>query len=237
MRYASPAVLRETGQQPGAVVGRHAIDLVHPDDRHDAETAIALVAGAVRGRVALELRFAAANGEYRWIEAVMCALRGARDDAVGWIVTAVRDLSQMRATTAEIADAAQRARTLADAAGEGIALVLGDDDQIGTILDANRAMAQDLALTPEHLVGRSLLELVAATDHERLLSVLRRHATGPGTTRLDVAPADHRGASRTCELTVAPLRGTPEMRKLLIVRMRDVTDDRALSEDRRQTVE
>jgi PAS domain S-box-containing protein len=238
IRYASPAVLRETGQQPGALVGRHAIDLVHPDDRHDAETAIALVADAVRVRVALELRFAAANGEHRWVEAVMCPLRDARDDAVGWIVTAVRDLSQMHATTAEIADAAQRARTLADAADSGIALVMGDGEQIGTVLDANRAMGKDLGLTPDHLVGRSLMELVAATDHERLLAVLRCNATGSGPARLDVTSADHGGGARTSELTVAPLPGgAPDMPTRLIVGMRDVTDERALGEGLRQTVE
>jgi len=237
IRYASPAVLRATGQPPGALVGRHATDLVHPDDRRDAATAAALVADAVRARVVLELRFAAANGGYRWVEAVICGLRDARQDAVGCLVVALRDITQMRATTAEIAEAAQRARMLANFADTGIAVVLGDGEQIGAVLDANRAMAHGLGLTPDHLVGRSITDLVATTDHERLLAALRLGASATGPARLDVRSAGHGGSARMCELTVTRLPSGPEMPKRLIVGMRDVTDERVLGDNLCETVE
>ncbi len=65
-RYVSPSVHRMTGWLPEQLVGRHPLDLVHPDDLDATRVALTRVAD---GPAEVRLRFRRADGTYLWVEA------------------------------------------------------------------------------------------------------------------------------------------------------------------------
>jgi PAS domain S-box-containing protein len=92
MSYTSPAHERVLGYAPGALDGRLARDLVHPDDLHAAREAYAVVVGAARRQRLVEFRYRHADGSWRRFEAIFTNLIG--EPAIGGVVINSRDITE-----------------------------------------------------------------------------------------------------------------------------------------------
>ncbi len=95
--YASPSV-RQYGYEPEALVGLHADDLVHPEERDDARTRRAAVD---RNRAPEKVedrayRYQVANGEWVWLEGGPRILFDEAGDYVGMLYV-LRDVTESRA--------------------------------------------------------------------------------------------------------------------------------------------
>src|SRR4051794_1043255 len=92
VRWVSPAVT-SFGYEPDDLVGRRALDAVHPEDRAAGRRGI--VQAMRNGEPAvLEWRVRARDGEWRWVEVVLTDLTEV--EAVGGVVANVRDITDRR---------------------------------------------------------------------------------------------------------------------------------------------
>lgn len=106
-RYASPAVRTVLGWEPETLIGRPALEIVHPEDRSRVQETLN---GLTRenGSSIVSYRQRRKDGGYVWLEAV-CRLVG--DPATGTpeeIISTVRDISRRRAAELEAIEAAAR---------------------------------------------------------------------------------------------------------------------------------
>src|SRR6202453_1666277 len=100
IRYASPAVA-EYGYTPAELAGRRLTDLVHPEDRQGAVTAVRLELAGAPGGGRFPCRGRAADGTWRHIEAT--ALRYDVPGADGQMLVTVRDVSDQVALRQQVA--------------------------------------------------------------------------------------------------------------------------------------
>lgn len=95
--YKSPALTELLGLSSEELVGKLALDFVHPDDVAEVATAIADLAQAPLGTQGplTQFRFRYRDGSWRWLEALGTNLLG--DEAVSGIVVNSRDVTERRA--------------------------------------------------------------------------------------------------------------------------------------------
>ncbi|MGZ6886552.1 MAG: putative bifunctional diguanylate cyclase/phosphodiesterase [Acidimicrobiia bacterium] len=99
--YASPASAELLGLEPRDVVGRSALDLIHPEDRERVQLQFSagLREQAVVDHVALRMRHR--DGTWRYAEAILSDLRGRT--SVGGFVANLRDTTERRAAEEQLA--------------------------------------------------------------------------------------------------------------------------------------
>lgn len=161
IRYASPAV-RELGRfEPGELIGRNAVTLVHRDDRERvAATHLAALAAADR-TFNVEHRAVKANGEIGWFETNTRAVRDANGHVTA-VISVIRDHAQHKAREAEL----ERAATT---------------DPLTGLLNRNalRQRVKDaLALAA---TGRPSTLALLDLDHFKLVNDTHGHAAGDAT--------------------------------------------------------
>lgn len=103
--YASPSAVRLGGFAPDELIGRVAIDLVHPKDRGIVLRAHRQVMDDPAGIVSAEYRVPTAWGEDRWFESRTRAVRDEDGNVTGQ-VSAMRDVTDRKAVEVELAHAA-----------------------------------------------------------------------------------------------------------------------------------
>ncbi len=92
LRYVSPSVKRLLGYEPTSLAGRDALQLVHPDDREAAATALKGFLAEPGTAAPVQLRFASANGTSRRYQVVANNLLD--DPVVGGVVVVAHDITE-----------------------------------------------------------------------------------------------------------------------------------------------
>jgi diguanylate cyclase (GGDEF)-like protein/PAS domain S-box-containing protein len=169
--YLSPACRELLGAEPATIVGRHAAELIHPDDLPNLRRMFADAAGGA-DRLTVTLRLRRDGGAWVWVEATMRVLR----DPAGEFLeahTTVRDISDRMAATTAIEEAEARFRSTFEEAPIGMAITSQD----GRFQRVNRALAGLLGYTQAELEGRHVTSLThpedRAADSEAIASMAR----------------------------------------------------------------
>ena len=140
--YASPACRQVLGFSPDQLVGRAAMELVHPDDRDAAARSVAH--GLVQPRVEIAaFRIVRADGTTVWCEATGLATRNARTGEVSEFQLTVRDIStrkQAEDALREVAEERLEQARVAEALAEASAA-------LGTAIRAGASARHDSAAT------------------------------------------------------------------------------------------
>jgi PAS domain S-box-containing protein len=129
--YGSPS-WRSLGLDPDQIVGKTALDFVHPDD---VPVAAAAFANALDGgeAEAITVRLRTSTGSWTWFESNGSPIMSA-DDGIAYLVATSRDVSEreeLRRRVAEVdalyrlADSISRATTLDELLAEAIDILLG----------------------------------------------------------------------------------------------------------------
>ncbi len=218
--YISPAVRTLLGYEPEELVGRRAMELVHPDDRPAFQ---ALMRQIHEGRVenaSSEQRQRHKNGTWVWIEAFIRLTHDKITGAPDGYVVSVRDISQRKAAEARLAHLAahdaltglanrsllqqrleeELARARRAGAGMGFAVLCLDLDRFKDVNDTHGHAAGDAVLrtTADRLRRETRREdLVARLGGDEFVVVL-----GACTAPLDGA---ERLAHRLIEAMAVPI--------------------------------
>lgn len=161
--YVSPASIRVIGYRPEELVGRHPLELVHPDDLERVEGTVSK-ARREGGGFELKHRVVRPHGSWVWVHVLARIERDAHGRSFG--VRAVRDISAQRAAEAAIAEAERQSRTIIELSGD----LLSRTDPDGRYLFASPSFAQVLGIEPEQLIGLYLRNFA----HPRRRRALRR---------------------------------------------------------------
>jgi diguanylate cyclase (GGDEF)-like protein/PAS domain S-box-containing protein len=218
VRWVSPSVTC-LGYEPDDLLGRRALDSVHPDDRAAGRRAIAQ---AVRNGepAVLEWRVRAADGEWRWVEAVITDLT--QVESIGGVVANIRDITDRRVAEARRLEAEMRYRAGFDKAAVGLAVL--DLDLCFT--SVNAAMSRLLDATEERLLGRRATAFFHPLDIEWVRVDLERLGRGPAADQLEhefrITRAD--GDVIWAIVDIALVRGADGNPAYYFMQLRDITD-------------
>ncbi len=150
--YASPAAARLLSRGVAATLGQSLSDFLHPDDLPEAQAKLGELLGQPGGRSTMMLRYAGADGAWRWMEGAGTNLLG--DPDVQAIVVHFRDVTdrlqreRQLASIAEVSAALRMAQTRA----EMPPIVLA---QIAGLLEADAASLDQY----DPATGEALIEL------------------------------------------------------------------------------
>lgn len=117
-RYISPSVERRLGYRPVDMLGRNALELIHPDDLPQVMAALQ-AANTARVPVQLAYRYRHADGHYLWLESIGTPLLDEAGGLVG-AVLGTRDITERWEIEQALQVSEERLRQAVRAANIGI---------------------------------------------------------------------------------------------------------------------
>ena len=161
LEYVSPICRDLTGYDPAEVIGRLAMEFVHPDDRDrlDAEYTRALEDESGRP---LQYRVVRKDGRTIWVEARPKVRRDPVTGEPNGLIDVIRDITERRARETAMAQSEARYRMLADRSTD-IILQWDARGLIQYVSPACRQLGYDAA----EMTGRSVLDFIDADSHEQ----------------------------------------------------------------------
>lgn len=160
--YASHGAERLLSRSVNRLLGRHAFELVHPDDRDDAGLMfedLLRLPGVIRR---VELRLQHSDGTWRVLD--MVARNLLHDPAVQGIVVNSRDVTERRQIDQSLHLSEARFRLLADAVPIGIFLT----DPAGNCLFVNKRWMEIAGMTMEQATGKGWKSAIHPDDRVRV---------------------------------------------------------------------
>jgi two-component system cell cycle sensor histidine kinase/response regulator CckA len=176
--FASPSCSTILGYAPEELVGREAMELVHPDDAVFAGNELASLMsmpGAVHQR--MELRIRAKDGSWRWIEGL--GKNQIENPDIGAVVVNARDITDRKRSDLERAkaeDILRREQQENEIIFHSAPYMVWYKDAHNRILRANRAAAQSVGMDIKEIEGLSEYDLFpseAVRYHQDDLEVIR----------------------------------------------------------------
>ena len=225
LAYANPAAERLFGRRVEPLLGSSPFDFVHPDDR---DRVVEMFASSVHhpGETErVELRVQHQNGQWRMLEAIGTNLLN--DPAVNGMVVSARDVTDSRATEAQLRDAQERFRSAFDWAPIGMGLTSLD----GRFFRVNRALAQMVGRTEEQLEGASVIALTHEEDREASTDAMRRVvADNQSGYRMEKRYLHADGRPVWVKLSVSLVRDSDGAPLYFVSQIEDITERRASGE-------
>jgi PAS domain S-box-containing protein len=117
--YASPAFHTLAGHRPEELVGRSALDLVHPDDVERVRAAVEAAAAGTAGEP-VEYRLLTRDGGAVWVEGSMRRLSGPQAAGRASVVAALRNVNRRKQIERELHDSHERLNFALEAAQAGV---------------------------------------------------------------------------------------------------------------------
>ena len=169
--YLSAAVRRLYGYNESELLGRAALDYVHPEDVATVKEALERVATTGQSET-VRFRRRHRSGHYIWIETAVSAM-SAEDGGVSELVVASRDITAQQQAAVRLREDEGRHRAVMESAADAILLT----DEQGRYVDANPVALVMTGYPIEELRQLSINDLVAERDRGRLpehLDAIRR---------------------------------------------------------------
>ncbi len=197
IRYASRAAVRILGYQVGELVGRKAVELVHPDDLPRVARLLAQLTREPGLRLTAEYRFRYKDGSWGWGEAVGTNLLA--DPDVQAILVSSRDITERKRAEARIEYQAHLLANVHDA------LIATDERYMLTAW--NRAAEDMYGWRADEVIGRPLSDVIRSESAEADRVEELRSLSETGRYRAEVVQYRRDGKPIIMEGTVTALRG------------------------------
>jgi PAS domain S-box-containing protein len=224
LRFVSPASTGLLGIAPEDLVGRPALELVHPDDRVRVSAILTSAAGADAPPEPVELRLQQANGRWRWFEVIVNDASGVPD--VGGLVIHARDVTDRKAAETRLAENEARFRSLVQNASDLIVVV----DETLRVTYASPSVTGVLGYEAERIVGGSGLDLIHPDDATPALRLIAgRSPDDPSPTAIELRLRNAAGTWLNFDVSVRDLRADPAIAGI-VLNGHDITDRRQSEE-------
>lgn len=226
LTYVSPSAVQFVGIDPGELVGRGVVRLLHSDDLQRAGEMLRAVLAEPDSVQRALLRLRHRSGEWIWVEAT--TTNAIDVPAIGGIVANLRDVSTEVTARQDLERSEARHRAIVQTAQEGI-IALSPEGE--TVL-ANEKLAELVGIPLDQLYE---LGLWAALEPEsaRMLhgKLLNRAATGP--ERYEVSFTDASGGERVLSISATPMSTEASGGIGSLAMVSDVTAQRRAAEELR----
>ena len=169
VRYQSPTLERVLGYRPEDLIGKSALDYVHPDDLPKVKAALVQTVEKPGLTVAPEFRFRHADGSWVYLDAIGDNLLS--NPAIHGIVVTSRDATERRGTEDALRKQKQEQQVILDS----VPAMIWYKDKENKILRVNKAAAESLGLPSDKIEGQSTYTLypdMAARYHADDLEVI-----------------------------------------------------------------
>jgi len=150
--YASPSYERILGYRPEELVGRSALEMLHPDDHDEAIRTIAAMLRTGVGSV--QFRYRHKDGSYRWIESTGRNIVNDGDQVLGSILGS-RDITERKRAEEALQKSEEMTRNVLDNVDQGFIVV----DREYRILTANRAYCAQIDVACDQAIGKRCYEV------------------------------------------------------------------------------
>ena len=166
--YLNPQYKKILGYEPAELLGKHASEIGHPEQRAAARQKLDELAAA--GQSSREIwRFRHKNGEWRWLECSATVYEKTSGEKVVAVVS--RDITQQKQAESQIAFQA----ALLQAVGQAVIAT----DLAGTITYLNQAAEELYGWPAAEAVGRNILEVtVPSTSQAQAVEIMASLTAG-----------------------------------------------------------
>jgi len=229
IKYESPSVKQVVGYEPGELLGRNMLELIHPDDVRNAAESLERLFKGLEQTASMQVRFLHKDGSWRIIEGVGKNLL--HDPKVNGIVANYRDISERKEAEDSLRRAEEYFRALTENSLDFIAVINSD----GSVRYESPSVERVLGYRPEERIGKSGLEHIHPEDMSEAANLLVRLVETPGTTVRVQARFRHKdGSWRVLDVVAQNLLGNPAVAGI-IANMRDVTEQKKAEEGLRKS--
>ena len=229
--FSSDSMISLTGFEPADVVGRNAVDLLHPDDRSGAEKTLRSLLDESAAEAMLEGRLACKDGGWVWAE--IHARNALSDPAVDGVILSVRDVSRRKRDEQRVETSEARKTAMLEAALDAIVSM----DHQGRVLEFNAAAERVFGYRAEATLGRPVAELLVPPHlRDRHSKGLRRHLETGHTSilgrRLELEALRADGTTFPAEIAIS--RAESEGKPFFTAFIRDLTQQKLEESEREQ---
>lgn len=223
--YASPSVERVLGYAPREIVGRHLLDLLHPDDRGVRREAILRVFGSREPFYELLGRCICKGGRAVWFSTSGMPLLGENGDLTGYRGVDI-DITERQKSEDAVRQSREDFRDLFERASDGLVYL----DAHGKILDVNERAAGLFGGSKSELLGTHFASLNIFTpgDLPKLLSNFTKILAGRSVlTRLRIT--NRAGQELELECATNLTRKGGRITGVMVI-VRDISDRKQMEE-------
>ncbi len=217
LAWVSPAVEEMLGYPVDAMIGKSAVDLVHPDDVDAVVSRFLTVGGDPSATPMVELRLLRSDGDYRWFQ---CSLANRLDDPdVRGIVMSMHDIHARRCSEDALRMSELRMRSILETAAD--AIVTSDDT--GTIIEFNQAAERMFRRSASEMIGRFYYDLLGPNAGNRMWP---RKAIDAARSGIPMEIVTQRADGEAFEARISISRTSLDGRTLITAILRDVTQEK-----------
>lgn len=217
IRYLSPSVTRVLGYEPGELLNRNALELLHREDELVARDSLQRARVDVEWRGKIEVRVRHHNGTWRVVEV---AGRNLLDDAnVAGIIVNGRDITERKQAETRIREQA----ALLEKAQDAILVC----DLESTILYWSQSAARVYGWTAQEALGKRTDQLMAGTPEAWPIAAFKG-LIAKGDWKGELLQRSRSGHEITVESRWSLVRGDDGEPKSILIINTDVTETRKL---------
>ncbi len=221
--FVNETAVERVGTPRDGLVGRKAVDLIHPDDQSRAiESLHRTIQGGPGAKDPFFARVRHADG--RWLPIELVANNLSDDPAVGGIVMTMRDIADRDRADRLQADAEAGYRRIVETAEEGVWTF--DANLITSFV--NRRMAEMLGLTPEEMVGTSVFAFQDAEEQARAYQIIQKSAADPVAQRHEVKFKHRDGHDVWTRCSASPILDIDGRFEGIVSLVTDITEQREI---------
>ncbi len=215
IRYESPTLKRVYGWEPGEVVGKNILELVHPDDVEYAGQRLARLLKRPGDVEEAEVRYRHKDGS--WLTIAVSGVNLMDEPAIKGIVLTSHNITRRKELEDAIIQNEQKYRTLVESAGETIAAI----DVDGVFHFVNTVGAERLGTTPEQMIGKNMWDFFPMQIADQQVQVVRA-VVNSAQGRTIRSLTDIQGEKRWYNTTIEPITEADGTTQAALIIARDI---------------
>ncbi len=226
IRYVSPSIERTLGYKPHELIGKYALDFLHPDDVKSIIDNYDTLANHPGQPVSIEVRFRHNNGSWLVIEGIANNL--VDDPTVNGVIVNARDTTERKRAEEALKQREEHFRIMIENSLDNISIL----DRDGHIIYQSPSIERVLGYKIDEHTNRNALEFVHPDDLQFVTESFTKLLQNPGSTYHGELRALHRdGSWRTLEVMVRNFLDDPVVAGIL-AHFRDITERKMAEEER-----